>query len=350
MAPRRSGSALRERGNCRSAPVPRAHRPAACSAASSPPDSRPVGGRGAPPRSPRHARACSPPNNGAGGPTPKTLGFMHAIRNAKPAGDCSGEPIPPTASFPDTTHATAVWPRRPCRSRRAPRASLPARARTRPRAAGSSSRRPAPLTLPAGTRDPSRSGSGRTKATPTAPPTAAARRPSPRSPGIRPRRRRRLLGGAPAARAWRRRPQKRLEQPPRGLRGARAAGARSAPAPRAQVPARAAARAGGRRRVPAGPGPAPATPRRALLLAPAGGTAAPARPGIRGGGGCARRSAFGRLRSLRLRLGRARGGGGRSAAGAGTALSGAVGAAGAALRAAGRQGRRRRLRLPGPSR
>lgn len=200
------------------------------------------------------------------------------------AGDCSRRTNSTNASF--YAHHT-----RNCRADRtghreplAPRAPAPG-----PRAASSSSRRPVLRILPAGTRgDPSRSGPGRTKATPTAPPAAATRRPGPRSPGLRPRRRRRrLLGGAPAARAWRRR-QKPLGRPPRGLRGARAVGARSAPAPRAQVPERAAAaaaRAGGRRRVPAGPGPAPATPRRALLLAPAGGTAAPARPAIRGGGG-----------------------------------------------------------------
>lgn len=223
-----------------------------------------------------------------------------------------------------------------------------ARARTRPRAAGSASRCPAPRTP--SRRDPrplalrARPNKGNTASSAS----SGTSEPGPRSPGLRPRRRR-LLGGAPAARAWRRR-RRQLQQPPWGLRGARAAGARSAPAPRAQVPARAAAaRAGGRRRVPAGPGPAPATPRRALLLAPAGGTAAPTRPGIPGGGG-ARSSALGRQRSVRLRLGRARGGGGRSAAGARTALSEAAGAAGAALRAAERWGRRRRLRLPGPSR
>lgn len=181
----------------------------------------------------------------------------------------------------------------------------------------------------------------------------------PRSPGLRPRWRRRLLGGAPAMRAWRQWRQqqrrRRLGRPPRGLRGARAAGARSAPAPWAQVPARAAAaaaaaRAGGRRRAPAGPGPAPATPRRALLLASPGGTTAPALPGIRSGGGDVGRSVLGRFRSLRLRLGRARGVSGRSAAGAGTALSGAAGEAGVVLRVAGRRGRQRLLRLPGPSR
>lgn len=50
-----------------------------------------------------------PPNNGGRGPTPKTPGFVHAIRNAKPARvTAPGEPIPPKHRFTHTTHAIAV--------------------------------------------------------------------------------------------------------------------------------------------------------------------------------------------------------------------------------------------------
>ncbi|XP_039715802.1 translation initiation factor IF-2-like [Pteropus medius] len=107
------------------------------------------------------------------------------------------------------TTTTGASPHRPLQSRGLPRtpgaASLPprarARARTRPRAAGSASRRPAPHTFPAGTRDPSRSGPGRTKATPPARPAAAPRSPARAHLGSVPG-----GGGGSSAGLWRRGP------------------------------------------------------------------------------------------------------------------------------------------------
>lgn len=196
--------------------------------------------------------------------------------------------------------------------------------------------RPAPH---AGRSGPPRSGSAEQRA--RRPPGAAA---AALSPGLRPRRR---LRGAPAARAWRWRDRSR---PPRALGGAPAAGARSVPAPRDRVRARA---AGGRRHVPAGPGPVPATPRRALLLS-LGGPRLGRSPGLRR----RRRQAAGRgAAPLPPPQASARAGPRRRQRerdGAGTAYPGGGRGDPAALRAARRRGRRRgrrrRLRLPRPSR
>lgn len=189
--------------------------------------------------------------------------------------------------------------------------------------------------LHAGRSGPPRSGSAEQRA--RRPPGAAA---AALSPGLRPRRR---LRGAPAARAWRWRGRSR---PPRALWGAPATGARSVPAPRDRVRARA---AGGRRHVPAGPGPVPATPRRALLLS-LGGPRLGCSPGLRR----RRRRAAGRgAAPLSPPQASARAGPRRRRSerdGAGTACHGGGRGDPAALRAARRRGQRRRLRLPGPSR
>lgn len=178
-----------------------------------------------------------------------------------------------------------------------------------------------------GRRAPARPNKG-----PRRPPGAAA---ATRSPGLRPRRR---LRGAPAARAWRWRGRSR---PPGALGGAPAVGARSVPTPRDRDPARA---AGGRRHVPAGPGPVPATPRCAPLLGlgrSPGRRRQRRRAAERGAAPLPPPRAPARAGPRRRR---------RERDGAGTACHGDGRGGPAALRAAWRRGRRRRLRLRGPSR
>lgn len=208
METRRSGYAIGWQGRCDVARFPssraslrslrRSQQPTSPQACTTP-------RLGHPP--PEHAPGPLPLNNGAEALPRKQSGFCMPSQMQNPWVTVRGE-------LASTKRIGLKTPQLMCHrcnpagfpAHRAQGTSLPAcaHARTRHRAAGSASRRPAlrtpsrrdlrPLALRARLNKGDAAGSV----------SCGSSEPGPRSPGLRPRLQRRLLGWAPAARAWRR--------------------------------------------------------------------------------------------------------------------------------------------------